>query len=283
MPIRHHLSSPDIDVIQAPDTETRQARGLAEDAAGMNGVADRTLDLGTRHKFVLAGTVLAIAAAAWTASLYSTSTGMSFGIAGFVALWTLMMAAMMLPSAIPATMLFATVAQSRSRFAFGAAPTASFVSGYLAAWALAGLGVALLRGTGLPEAQAWGQPVAGLAMVSAGAYQLTRWKAICLGHCRAPLFFFMEHWRDGVRGGVVMGLHHGVYCIGCCWGLMLALVVLGVMNPMWMVLVAMLISAEKVAPRGERLALLIGIALIVAGAAVSLGLVSVQRTMGGMI
>lgn len=249
----------------------------------MNRVAQGTLDLHSRHKYMLAGTVLAVAAAAWTATLLSASSSVPFGIAGFVALWTLMMAAMMLPSAIPATILFATVARSRSQFGFSVAPTASFVTGYLVAWALAGLGVALLHSTGVPEAHAWGQPVVGLALVGAGAYQLTRWKAICLGHCRSPLIFFMDHWRDGVRGAVVMGLHHGVYCIGCCWGLMLALVALGMMNPLWMVLVAGVISVEKLAPRGERLALPIGSALIALGAAISFGLVPFQRTIGGMM
>ena len=168
-------------------------------APGMNSVAQRAANLSTRHKYVLAGTLLAVAAAAWTASIHSTSTSMSFGMAGFVAIWTVMMAAMMLPSAIPATVLFATVARSRSRFDFGVTPTATFVVGYLAAWALAGLGVALLHSTGMPEAHAWGQPAVGLALVGAGAYQLTRWKAICLGQCRSPLIFFMDHWRDGVR------------------------------------------------------------------------------------
>jgi predicted metal-binding membrane protein len=207
---------------------------------------------------------------------------MLIGAAGFVAIWTVMMAAMMLPSTLPTVSLFATVAKSRTQFGFPSAPTAAFVIGYLGAWALLGVAVSLTSSFGRPAAHAWSEPVAGAAIVLAGAYQLTRWKSLCLGHCRTPLNFLMYHWHDGTAGALMMGAHHGLYCVGCCWGLMLALLALGMMNPGWMALIALLIFAEKVTPPGERVALLIGLVLMVTGGAIAFGLIPFQQAAGGM-
>ncbi len=216
---------------------------------------------------------MAASAVAWIASL-RMAHGMAGGILGFVVVWTVMMAAMMLPSVMPAVWLFATVAPSRRQFGYPPAPTALFVAGYLGAWALAGVGVALLN-TVTNVTMGWGQPIVGGALIIAGVYQLTRWKALCLGHCRAPIHFFMDHWHDGLPGAIRMGGHHGLYCMGCCWGLMLAMIALGMMNPVWMGLIALLIFLENVTPWGQRIAAISGVALIIIGAGIAAGLITV--------
>lgn len=233
------------------------------------------------QKYLLGASLLIASVLAWAGSL-SSSSQMSTGTAGFVVIWTVMMAAMMLPSTLPTVSLFATVAKSRRQFGFPSAPTAAFVIGYLSAWALLGVVVSLTSVLGRPAAHTWSEPVAGAAIVLAGAYQLTRWKSLCLGHCRSPLNFFMYHWHDGAGGAAVMGAHHGMYCVGCCWGLMLALLALGLMNPGWMALIALIIFAEKIAPAGQRVALLTGLVLMVTGSGIALGLVPFHQAAGGM-
>ena len=233
------------------------------------------------QKYLLGASLLIASGLAWALSLHPPGQ-MSTGTGSFVAIWTVMMAAMMLPSALPAVSLFATVAKSRRRFGFPAAPSAAFVFGYLAAWALLGVAVSLTGFLGTPAAHAWSEPVAGAAIALAGAYQLSRWKSHCLGHCRSPLNFFMYNWHDGTAGAAVMGAHHGLYCVGCCWGLMLALAALGLMNPAWMALIALIIFAEKVTPAGQRMALLTGLVLMVTGGVIAFGLVPFHQAAGGM-
>ncbi len=243
--------------------------------------------LALRHRVVIGVSLLLAAALAWAVTLWPASgmTPMSGSLAEVLALsgvWIAMMAAMMLPSTLPAVWLFATVAQSRAQFGFRPASTASFVSGYLGTWGLMRIGLGLLNAIGGMLIRAWSQPIAGAALIVAGVYQLTRWKSYCLGHCRAPLEFFMEHWRDGWSGAVLMGAQHGLYCVGCCWALMLGLVGLGMMDARWMGLIAALIFVEKVTPLGERLARLIGVGLIVVGLTIAFGLWTFLRTEGGM-
>ena len=226
--------------------------------------------LSRRDRVLLGGGLLFVSALAWAVTLQSPKA-ISVGLPGFVALWTVMMAAMMLPSVLPAVLLFATMAPSRSEFGLRPAPTATFVAGYLAIWSLAGVGAGL-AGEGFGSVpSAGGQLLVGGALIAAGVFQLTRWKAFCLSHCRSPMQFFMDHWHDGRNGAVLMGAHHGLYCLGCCWGLMLALIALGMMNPIWMVLVAGAVFVEKVAPRGDRIAAIIGAGLLLAGLSVAMG------------
>lgn len=230
-----------------------------------------------RHKFMIGIGLLLVSALAWLISLQQAkvnSTPMMnhplVGALNFVGMWTVMMGAMMLPSTLPTVLLFATVAESRKEFWYPPAPSATFVAGYLGIWALLGTALASLNILGKPVIGAWSQPIMGGALVLAGLYQVTRWKNLCLGHCRSPMHFFMNHWRDGVTGAVRMGAHHGLYCVGCCWGLMLAQIALGMMNPAWMGLIALFIFVEKVTPKGELLARIIGAGFIIAGIAVFL-------------
>lgn len=175
-----------------------------------------------------------------------------------------MMAAMMFPSVAPIALLHARVGQGRSR-------TWLFLAGYLAVWTAFGLGAyALFRGIasldlGFLSWDEQGPLVAGGAIVAAGVYQLTPLKRFCLNHCRTPLRFITDSWRDGRLGAVRMGAGHGAFCVGCCFGLMLVLFVLGVMSLLWMAVVAALIFAEKVLPFGARLATVLAVCLLALG------------------
>ena len=190
----------------------------------------------------------------------------------FVGGWNLMMMAMMLPSVAPMALTFARVSGGRARKSQSVfVPTWIFVLGYFTAWTAFGLVaysvdhfIRLLDFAWL----AWdrGGPIAaGIPIGAAGLYQLTPFKRVCLMHCRSPLDFFLENWREGRGGALRMGFHHGLYCVGCCWGLMLVLFAVGVMSLFWMALIAVLIFAEKVLRVGPRLAPVFGIVLIALG------------------
>jgi predicted metal-binding membrane protein len=194
----------------------------------------------------------------------------------FLGMWVTMMVAMMFPSVAPMVVIYSRFSAIRNQ---SKGATAVFVGGYLLAWTLVGLlafgvymGSSALMGTLSPRESA---VVGGGALLLAGAYQLTRYKAVCLRHCRTPLDF-MLHWRSGRRGGLQMGLHHGLFCLGCCWGLMLVLLTVGVMNLVWMALVAAVIFIEKVLPFGWATAKVVGIVLL--GVGISLAVMSIPVT-----
>ena len=194
----------------------------------------------------------------------------------FLSMWVTMMVAMMFPSVAPMVVIYSRFSAIRNQ---SKGATAVFVGGYLLAWTLAGLlafgvymGSSALMGTPSPRESAL---VGGGALLLAGAYQLTRYKTVCLRHCRTPLDF-MLHWRSGRRGGLQMGLHHGLFCLGCCWGLMLVLLTVGVMNLVWMALVAAVIFIEKVLPFGWATAKVVGILLL--GVGISLAVMSIPVT-----
>jgi predicted metal-binding membrane protein len=189
------------------------------------------------------------------------------GLGWFLGIWVTMMAAMMLPSVAPMVLAYARVGRARP----ARTPTAVFASAYFAAWACYGIvayGVFRLIDALDMGSLAWdeaGPWVAGGAIVAAGAYQLTPLKDVCLRHCRSPIHFLAHGWRDGARGAFRMGFTHGLYCVGCCWGLMLVLFTLGVMSLFWMALIASLIFTEKMLPRGDRLTRVIGVAFVALG------------------
>jgi predicted metal-binding membrane protein len=167
----------------------------------------------------------------------------------FVVVWTVMMAAMMLPSVAPTVALYARLAHEGTRWA----PLA-FTAGYLLVWVAVGaVAVALEAGAGAlaGDALAWGsagRPLTVATLLAAAVYELTPLKDVCLGKCRSPLGFLLGAWRDGWRGALLMGSRHGAWCLGCCWALMAALFALGVMSIFWMALVAGLIAFEKTLP-----------------------------------
>jgi predicted metal-binding membrane protein len=182
-----------------------------------------------------------------------------------------MMAAMMLPSVAPMVLVYSRISRERARAGRAYVRTWIFVAGYLAVWAAYGVvayGVYRIVVAADPGFLAWdeqGPYVAGGAIVLAGVYQLTPLKAICLKHCRSPLHFVLQGWREGRLGTLRMGAEHGAYCVGCCWGLMLILFALGVMSLLWMVVVAGVIFAEKVIPGGWRLTRPLAIAFVALG------------------
>lgn len=171
------------------------------------------------------------------------------GFGWFVGVWTVMMAAMMLPSVAPTVALYSRMTKQRS-----ALLPIVFVAGYLLTWAAAGIaayalaaGATAVGGTELSWSEA-GRPVAGAILLVAAAYELTPLKNMCLSKCRSPLGVLLGSWRDGLAGAVRMGTRNGMWCLGCCWALMASLFALGVMSVSWMAVVAALIAVEKTLP-----------------------------------
>jgi predicted metal-binding membrane protein len=203
----------------------------------------------------------------------------ALGHAGLTFLmWAVMMVGMMVPSAAPAVLLYASLAR-RTRERGGPFPGVwVFALGYLTTWtgfgALAtGLQVALERAALLsPMAVAESRPLAGLLLACAGVWQWLPVKSACLRRCRAPLSFFLTRWRTGARGAFAMGVEHGLFCLGCCWTLMLLLFVGGVMNLVWVALIAGFVLVEKLAPFGPVTGRIAGAFLAVSGLWTLLGL-----------
>lgn len=187
------------------------------------------------------------------------------------AMWTVMMVAMMLPSAAPLVLLFAAMARRRRERRSPAAPTAALAAGYLLAWTAFSAAAALvqwaLHEAALlsPAMASTSRPFGALVLVAAGAYQWTPLKGRCLSECRSPFGFLTREWREGVRGAVVLGMRHGAFCVGCCWVLMALLFVAGVMNLLWVAGIAAFVLVEKLAPRGAWLGRAAGLLLVAWG------------------
>ena len=216
--------------------------------------------------------LLILAAGAWAATIALTRemagmTGtMGLGLALFVPVWTLMMAAMMLPSVAPTASLYAKTFRDNR-----AVRTTGLVVGYLAVWAAAGVpayGLAWLAGwlTGKHPSAAHIMAVAVFAVC--GLYQLSSLKDRCLAHCRSPLGLLLHYGSyQGRSRDLRVGVHHGAYCLGCCWGLMVILIAVGVMNVVAMIGLAALVLVEKAwrwGPAAGRLAGAAVLALAVA-------------------
>lgn len=223
--------------------------------------------------------LLVVAAASWAHVVWMAMTddmagmdmamtpGLVDGLA-FVAAWAVMMTAMMLPSAMPMIGLYA--ATQRSQTSGTPAPVALFTLVYVVLWAATGVpmyvaSVALSLMS--PRPRAYG---IAAALVVAGIFQLSPLKRMCLRHCRSPLGFLLGHWRPGWRGSLTLGWSHALYCLGCCWALMVVLVAAGAMGLVWVLLVAAVVAAEKMLPGGEWVARTIGVALVLLGVMVAL-------------
>ncbi len=198
----------------------------------------------------------------------------TIGYAALVlAMWAVMMAAMMLPSAAPMILFYGTIARARRARGELAVGSGVFAGGYLVVWAafsLAAVGLqfgaeqaALLS----PMMEMTSIGLSGALLITAGLYQWTPLKQACLRRCRSPLEFVMTQWREGMRGAFTMGLKHGAYCLGCCWLLMLLLFVGGVMNFAWIIGLALFVLIEKLAPAGHWIGRAAGAGLIVWGGA----------------
>ena len=184
------------------------------------------------------------------------------------AFWWAMMPGMMLPSAAPMILTFATVNRRRRERGRAFVPTAVFTGGYLIAWGLFGIAATGadwgLEGAALmtPATQTLAAPLAALLLAAAGLYQLTPLKSVCLSHCRSPLDFALHHWRDGSAGALRMGFEHGLYCLGCCWFLMALLFAAGIMSLVWMAAISAFVLVEKLFPAGHRIARIGGAAML---------------------
>lgn len=188
-------------------------------------------------------------------------------------MWTLMMVAMMLPSATPMILLHARI--DRGAPAARARDNALFALCYLVVWAgfsaLAALAQAGLTDSGLVSyatLAAGTEQLSGALLLGAALWQLTSAKVACLEQCQSPIRFVMRYWRPGPAGAVRLGLTHGLFCIGCCWSLMLLLFVGGVMNLAWVALLAAVVFAEKAAPPAWRIDRWFAAALALAAVAV---------------
>jgi predicted metal-binding membrane protein len=190
-----------------------------------------------------------------------------------VAMWWVMMVAMMLPSAAPLVLLYGRVLRhARADAPPGAvyAPSAFLAAGYLAVWLAFSIVAAALQyvlaPAGLISATTWWSGSAALSAVvlaAAGLYQLSPLKRTCLTHCRGPVEFLTRHWRPGRLGAFAMGVRHGAWCVGCCWMLMTLLFVGGIMNLAWIALLALLVLVEKLAPAGPLVGRIAGVLLLV--------------------
>jgi predicted metal-binding membrane protein len=189
-------------------------------------------------------------------------------------MWVVMMIGMMVPSATPMILVHARASRQAAAQGKRFAATAWFAGGYLLAWITFSLGAtlgqwALERASLLtPMMAASSHVFGGAALIVAGLYQWTRLKEVCLSQCRAPITFILRHGglRSDPAGSLILGVRHGIYCVGCCWALMLLLFVVGVMNLLWIAALAILVLLEKVVPFGRAVARLAGLLFIAEGA-----------------
>ena len=188
----------------------------------------------------------------------------------FLAGWGIMMTAMMLPSALPMIGLYGATQRGTAAPGPRGVPVGVFVFVYLAVWMAFGIPVYVAHTflMALPPA-AFAYGIAAV-LLAAGAFQLSPVKQACLRACRSPLGFLLGRWRAGLRGSLALGWSHAVYCLGCCWALMVVLVAAGAMGLAWVLLITALVAAEKLLPRGEWIARATGGALLLLGVAVAL-------------
>lgn len=191
-----------------------------------------------------------------------------------MAMWTVMMAGMMTPSATPMILIYARVGRQAAAEGKPFVATAWFASGYLVAWTgfafLATAAQWALERLALltPMLASASSVFGGLVLIAAGLYQWTPLKDACLSQCQTPFAFIQRNggFRREPRGALTLGLRHGAYCIGCCWALMALLFVGGVMNLLWVAAIASLVLAEKALPPWAMLQRISGAALLAAGA-----------------
>jgi predicted metal-binding membrane protein len=187
------------------------------------------------------------------------------------AMWAVMMAGMMLPSAAPAVLIYGAVIRRSPEGKGAAAHVYAFAGGYLAVWTLFSAAATILQRVLSdflllsPMMDSRSPLFGGLLLIVAGAYQFTPYKRACLSVCRSPVEFLTRHWRRGVAGGFYLGAANGLFCLGCCWALMLLLFVGGVMNLWVIAALTIFVLLEKVAPLGAQGGRVSGVLLIALG------------------
>lgn len=229
-----------------------------------------------RRRNLLPGLALmALAAAGWAyVGFRSTSTGGmgnpavgdTEGAILFLLGWMAMLTAMMVPATLPLILLYRTIARGQRSPVRPRVGIPALLLGYLAIWAVAGLPIYLYTvSTDTAGSTATALPASLLA--AAGIYQFTSLKRACQARCSSPLFFLMQNWHKGAVGAMRLGLKHGLDCVGCCAGVMVALAALGMMNLAWMSTTAVVVFAEKNLPGGQHLARAVGAVMVAGGAA----------------
>src|ERR1700730_6502589 len=254
-----------------------------------------------RDRLVVAGALAVIAALAWGYLLW-LAADMDMGgmdMAGFrmipagigimapanapwravefafvFAMWAVMMVGMMAPSAAPMILMYARVGRQGEVESKPLAATGRFAAGYFLVWIGFSLAATLVqwvieRAALLDSRMASASNVlGGIVLIAAGVYQWTPLKDVCLAQCQTPFQFLMRHggFRGDVPGCLLLGLRHGIFCVGCCWVLMTLLFVGGVMNVLWIALLALLILLEKIIPFGRWVARTAGAGCAAAGA-----------------
>jgi predicted metal-binding membrane protein len=228
--------------------------------------------------------VIAAIAAAWVAALAAEATGAAAllhhdaliedgaalwaAVPVFLLAWQVMVAAMMLPSSLPLVRLFAAAAAGQPR---PRAAMAGFLGGYALVWSAFGalafafdLGVhAAVHASAWLHAHEW--LLGGSVLMLAGAFQFTKLKDACLDRCRHPAAFMVRFYERGAAGALRLGARHGVFCVGCCWALMLVMFAAGVASLVWMGLLTAVTVHEKTRPLGARAVPVTGLALLAAG------------------
>lgn len=280
----------------------RTGRGAGDEVRVSSRSPGRTSVLGifgSQADIATVAALLLVAAASWAATGWGAEgqmriglltgqadmaremTGGSMALGVFLGTWTVMMVAMMFPAVAPVVLTFRRWVRQRGR---PSTTVAAFMTGYIAVWSAIGIvfyGVLL----GLQEVVYFGNATAmrvgGGLLVVAGLYQFSPLKLACLNHCRSPLAVIIQYSQRlgmGHRGPFSVGLVHGTYCLGCCWALMIVLVLLGMMSIAWMATVAAVIFAEKVLSPGRMISRVVGVGL----SGVGIWLVAVPATLHQM-
>lgn len=247
----------------------------------------RPARLTTREYLIVGGGLAGIALIGWAYIFYMAwamnhmdlvdmwmppMASQEWGVMDFVMLFVMWTVMMMVPSVTPMVMVFAAVNRNKAQQDQSYVPTFVFITGYLVAWSGFSLCISLAQwplhtaGVLNPMMDSRSYVFSGIVLICAGVYQWTPLKEACLSLCRSPLGFLIAHWRDGRFGALSMGIRHGLFCIGCCWALMLVMSAVGVMNMLWVLLLAMFVLLEKILPAPHLVRGLSGLGLILWGA-----------------
>jgi predicted metal-binding membrane protein len=186
-------------------------------------------------------------------------------------MWFVMMIAMMTPSVAPLILIFAMVNRKRKEQQNPFVPTGYLLAGYFFIWAAFSLLATslqwLLQHISLltPEMRITSKILGGSILIVAGIFQFTPLKQACLNYCRTPVDFIHRNWKEGKTGGMRMGIENGIYCVGCCWVLMVLLFVSGIMNLLWVALISLFVLIEKISTQIRWVSPVVGVALIIYG------------------
>lgn len=250
-------------------------------------LSNTTQAIFTRDRLVVLGGLVGIVALSWVYLIYlsidmqNMSMEMSMPqmqawkpadfILTFI-MWSVMMIAMMTPSAAPMILTFSAINRRKSDVGNPVVLTGIFLLGYLVVWTAFSAVVTIVQ-WGLhsvallsPMMVSSSPFLGGFLLLLAGIFQFTPYKHACLGYCRTPMGFLMTEWRMGKQGAFVMGVRHGYFCVGCCWLIMALLFVAGVMNLLWVATIAGFVLLEKVIPASGWVSRVAGVLMLIWGA-----------------